>query len=816
MSKLSPTLRLTLGLVSLTVSIACAGQMLGILPDRSGALLDGRRALCEALAVHCSLAVQRHDPGMVEAAVRALVERNPDVRSAALRLADGKTLFEAGEHAAHWRPTDGRRSTPTQVLVPINAGDRRWGTVEVRFAPLTQGGLGFVSTPELRFIAFSASLSGLAFYAFLQLTLMRQLGSAPAGGVSERVRATLDTLVEGVLLMDKDQCIALANQAFARTVGVAAAELEGRPARAFAWARTDEPARAGAYPWSSALSEGRRQVGSLLELEGGPAGRRIMSVNATPIIGDDGAQRGVLATFDDLTVIERKNLQLRRVLDRLKQSRAEIRDQNVRLRELATLDPLTSCLNRRSFFESFDVVWRTGERDGHALSCVMLDIDHFKSINDRHGHAVGDEALRQVSAVLRTLSRGGDLVCRYGGEEFCVVLPQVDLDAAVAAAERFRREIESRRFAGISVTSSFGVATWGLGAASPKELIDQADQALYTAKRTGRNRVVRWDAMPEVSAEPAPPAAEPRAATAVEPPEPVSYPAVTSLISALACRDPDTAAHSRRVADLCVATARGLMSEHDCYQLEVAALLHDIGKLGTPDAILRKPGPLTDREWGVMGAHERMGEEILQAVFPSEAINDVVRYHHAWFTGNPRAAGLPEGHAIPLGARILSIADAYDAMVSDRVYRSGRGREAAFAELRRAAGRQFDPELVGRFIAAVERQHAQAAPLKESLTKRAAFKIGLQIEKLAAALDDGDTGKLATMVSRLKATAAEHGVTPITETSERLQHLVASGGDRLAVTELAGELIDICRYTQRSYLETVEPADGAPPQTRPG
>jgi diguanylate cyclase (GGDEF)-like protein len=170
---------------------------------------------------------------------------------------------------------------------------------------------------------------------------------------------------------------------------------------------------------------------------------------------------------------------------------------------LANRDPLTACYNRRSFLEQLENHWSNAQRHGYPLSCVMLDIDHFKSINDTHGHRRGDEVLQQIASVLRSGARKGDIVCRYGGEEFAVLLPHVDIDGATQAAQRYRKMIEIADFQGVTVTASLGVSATGLGAHDPQKLMDQADACLYTAKREGRNRVVRWDEMcaDEIAAE---------------------------------------------------------------------------------------------------------------------------------------------------------------------------------------------------------------------------------------------------------------------------------------------------------------------------
>jgi diguanylate cyclase (GGDEF)-like protein/PAS domain S-box-containing protein len=760
-------MRLAVGLAGITVSVLCLAGVIGVLPDSTGEILKGRKALCEAVAIHCSLAAQQTDLASIQAATKALVDRNPDVLSAAVRRPDGTLMVEVGNHGSLWKPERSGRSTPTHAFVPIALADRPWGTVEVRFAEIAPGGpFPAFGSPEIRLIGFVTIVGFCLQFAYLR-AVFRRSGMSRNEGVPQRVRATLDTLVEGVLLLDKDQNIALANKAFARTVGRSSIDLEGRNALAFQWSKPQSETPTSEFPWKRAIDAAEQQTGAILELQTGASGRKTMSINATPIMGEDGTLRGALATFDDLTHIERKNAQLRKLLDRLKQSRAEVRRQNDQLRDLATLDPLTGCLNRRAYFERFDVLWQSALQNGHPLSCVMLDIDHFKSINDRHGHSVGDLALKEVAAVLKGLARTSDVVCRYGGEEFCVTLPNAGIQEAARVAERFRQEIASRLFANITVTSSFGVAAIGQGANDPQALLNQADKALYAAKRTGRNRVVRSDQIPAdlpseaPRAEAAAPAAVTSCCAVANPPAvdpgiveaevPVPYPAVTALISALAYRDADTAAHSRRVADLCVTVTQGLMSARECYDLEIAALLHDIGKLGVPDAILRKPGPLTEQEWQVMGTHDQVGIEIVAAAFAPGPVGKIIAAHHAWYAGNPRHPGLPTGAAIPIGARLLAIADAFDAMTSDRVYRKAKDRDAALEELRRHAGVQFDPELVERFITAILAQDERARTPVPALSKRTAFKIGLQIERLVDALDAHDGARLASMAARLQA-----------------------------------------------------------------
>jgi diguanylate cyclase (GGDEF)-like protein/putative nucleotidyltransferase with HDIG domain len=669
--------------------------------------------------------------------------------------------------------------------------------------------VSLLGNPILRCIAFVAGTGFLLNFLYLRRLLHRadpnQIQAAP-----QNVRAALDTLAEGVLVLDSEQRIVLANEAFAKLADRSPAELQGMRATELPWAQAPNQDNTNDYPWVRALREGASQTGTALGLRLDGNNQRILSVNSTPILGNNGCYRGTLATFDDLTLTERKNTHLRKLLQKLKVSRMEIRRQNQELRELASTDPLTGCLNRRSFFEQFEINWSAAQRHGHGLSCVMVDIDHFKAINDRHGHAIGDQVLQQVATFLKAMARQSDSVCRYGGEEFCVLMPCTDLAEAAQAAERFRQKIASCRGSPPAVTASFGVSALSLGARQPCELIDQADKALYVAKRDGRNRVIRWDEAPDGLETAGTKNRHTNSPANTESEIPIPFHAVTALVSALAYRHPDTAEHSRRVADLCVATATGLVSQCKCYVLEVAALLHDVGKLGVPDAVLLKPGPLTDPEWKVIRTHESIGVEIITASFSSKDLTDVICNHHAWYGGSPHDPDLPKGLAIPLGARILAIADAFDAMVSNRVYRQGRSHAAAFAELRRCAGAQFDPELVERFITVVAKRDAGGSLPALFLAKQTALRIGMQIEKLAHALDARDLQTLSTMACRLHATAEEHGVTEIAQPAARLASAARSNSAWPELVQLTIDLLELCRLTYSSYVPKPGPVGFLP------
>jgi diguanylate cyclase (GGDEF)-like protein/PAS domain S-box-containing protein len=796
MQRISPTVRVSIALACLTTGILATAVVAGLVPDRFGAVLEGRKALCEQMAVQCSLAVQRGDLGLARASLVALSLRNSDLHSAGVRDKSGHLVVEVGTHPSQW---DASANSPTQAQVPIMANGKLWGHAEFRFrAP---GGPALWSPlrhPALLLLTFVGCVGFGAYFVYFRL-LFQKLGLAQTQVVPKRVRTTLNTLAEGVVVLDKDDRIVMANEVFAQLAGESASDLQGRRVSDLPWVSTGDAAEDEAYPWARALEEGRSQTGAVLAYRNQDQQTFTLSVNSTPILGDDGIPRGAFATFDNLTPIEKKNTHLRKLLQKLKHSRGEVRRQNEELKLLATRDSLTGCLNRRAFFAELETQWAAAHRYGQAVSCIMVDIDHFKSINDTYGHGVGDQVLQLVADTLRSEVRKSDSVCRYGGEEFCILLPHIDVAEAAQAADRLREAIAARNCSDVHVTASLGVSALSLEARDPRDLLEQADKSLYAAKRSGRDRVVRWDDIRGTAAAAGKPA-KAAAADAEVSTTAIPFHAVTALLSALAYRHADTAAHSRRVADLCVATAHGLMSQSECYILEVAATLHDIGKLGVPDAVLLKPGPLDAEEWKIIRTHEGIGEEIIASAFSSPELLDIARNHHCWYGGSPHDPDLPRGLDIPVGARILGIADAYDAIVSDRVYRKGRSRGEAFVELRRCAGLQFDPELVERFIAAVLARDETRNSSELAVSKQTALKIGMQIEKLASALDAQDYRSLATMAGYLNATARAHGLGPIAELAAQREQAASGRPDACAIAQLTIDLMELCRGSYRSYI----------------
>ena len=353
--------------------------------------------------------------------------------------------------------------------------------------------------------------------------------------------------------------------------------------------------------------------------------------------------------------------------------------------QLALTDPLTGLGNHRHFHERLQRELAAAEESGTALSLCLVDIDDFKGVNDHHGHPVGDRVLGQVASRLR---QGGESF-RLGGDEFAVLLPGLDDRSAIAVARSIVERVSAAQIERVgSVTVSAGVATYPTQGAGRDELIRLADSALYWAKEDGKNRARTYEST-QVELRQLQQLAE-------SPDRPARYRAAASLAKAVDARDAYTGSHSERVGDLAARISRRLgLDESQIELTRLAASLHDLGKLAIPEEILRKPGALNESERLVLQRHPQIGHRMLESL-GVEPIADWVLHHHERWDGD----GYPHrlrGDEIPLGARIIFVADAFDAMTSERVYRRPFSQRDALAELERCAGSQFDPLIVDAF-----------------------------------------------------------------------------------------------------------------------
>ena len=370
----------------------------------------------------------------------------------------------------------------------------------------------------------------------------------------------------------------------------------------------------------------------------------------------------------------------------------------------ATHDRLTGVANRETLLTTLQAEIERATRHHKWLSVAFIDIDRFKPVNDTYGHKAGDVVLRQVASIIADNIRASDLFGRYGGEEFMLILPETGPEEAVTLAEKLRNLVQHRPLVipgepPLQMTISIGVAGEVGSQLQIDALVDQADAAMYAAKSLGRNRTYLYRAVDENAPVRRAPISQERRAAATQIGRWASDTATQALASVLAPQPHHRGQPSDMIASLATGIALEMSLPHDeIERIRIASLLHDLGKLAVPQEILDKPSTLSDREWQAIGEHPRIGQVILEHASSLREAIPVVLHHHERFNGGGYPHGL-RGAEIPLGARIVAVADAYHAMVHQRPYSPALTHAEALAELQRNAGTQFDPEVVATFCA---------------------------------------------------------------------------------------------------------------------
>jgi len=372
---------------------------------------------------------------------------------------------------------------------------------------------------------------------------------------------------------------------------------------------------------------------------------------------------------------------------------ASIQASQAKLLAMIDTDPLTELDNHRRFKERLEQEAARCSHSNEPLSLILLDVDDFNAVNDQRGFAAGDEALKLIAASIRDSAPGFASAARYGGEEFALILPRCDLDTGYLIAESIRRRISSElgTAAFLRITSSCGVAEFGRSTSKAEGLVLAAELALNRAKQLGRDRSCRFDSVPGADAN-----ADPYELHRFL--QDGSLATIQALAAAVDAKDPYTQGHSQRVAENAARLATFLGSSPAEVELAYrTGTLHDVGKIGVPDTILQKPGRLTDEERAVMETHPVLGEIIARKAPQLEEMLPGVRHHHERWDGNGYPDKLAQT-AIPRIARLLAVADTFDAMTSDRPYRKGLATSIAINEIEKGAGTQFDPEMAAAFV----------------------------------------------------------------------------------------------------------------------
>jgi diguanylate cyclase (GGDEF)-like protein/PAS domain S-box-containing protein len=477
MRRTSVITHICIALSLISASLLTLAHGLGFVPDVRGARLEAHRVAGELVARVVSSAADEPALALAVGEATPLIERHPGIASIGVRADDGRLIASTSAHERWWSGDADRMS------MPLLREGRRLADVEVAFRGSATG--VWWSHPLLPLLLFVAG-GGFLAYRLYMARVLKYLD--PSAAIPPHVRMVLDSLAECVVILDTQERIVLINRMFATLIGRGLPDIIGRRMAEFGWVddRTGEaPIPA---PWTEALEDGLprddfRARWCAIDHD------VILSVNCAPIMDGSGARRGVLVSLADMTELEHQKANLELLVQRLSQSRTEITEKNIELQRLATTDQLTGCLNRRALLERTAQEWSRAVRQKTAVSCIMIDADHFKQVNDTHGHQAGDRVLAGIGEILRASARAPDIVGRYGGEEFCLILPDTDARGARVVAERVRAMIASADFGGLRVTASLGVADNAAPTGTAEVMLERADRAMYAAKTGGRNRV---------------------------------------------------------------------------------------------------------------------------------------------------------------------------------------------------------------------------------------------------------------------------------------------------------------------------------------
>ncbi len=383
-----------------------------------------------------------------------------------------------------------------------------------------------------------------------------------------------------------------------------------------------------------------------------------------------------------------------------------------KLAQMSRTDEMTGLANRRHFTNVLEAFYAQSRRYSRPLSLVVMDIDFFKAINDTGGHEAGDELLKTVADAIEDASRKADLPTRLGGDEFAILLPETSASDAEAVAERVRTTLANASVmsgSDVRVTLSIGITDLNAGEIdSPATMLSIADQALYAAKDRGRNCIVQAHTMVGMSLANGTGNEQvsklyKKLAGLDNQFKDLFLSGVEEIIDILETRAPHMADHAHKVQRYATMLAEEMgLPRRVVKRIEIAAMLHDMGMLAMPDSLLLSTSKLTSQDMRILRQHPLISVRIMEGMEFLEQEIPAVRYHHEWFNGS----GYPEGivgTAIPLSARIITVADAFDAMTSPRLFRDAISCDQAIAELRDKSGKQFDPDVVAAFETMAQR-----------------------------------------------------------------------------------------------------------------
>ncbi|HEY9059893.1 MAG TPA: diguanylate cyclase [Pseudobacteroides sp.] len=361
------------------------------------------------------------------------------------------------------------------------------------------------------------------------------------------------------------------------------------------------------------------------------------------------------------------------------------------MQRLAITDELTGVFNQRYFHTTLENKIKDSSKNGDSIGLILIDIDSFRMYSDLYGHSYGDTILKNTGAILKRIVHKNDIICRFGGDEFAILVLNKDLESLEKEAKRLYDEYEKLKNEYYNdsfvnkITFSIGLSEYPSISSSKEELISHANMALYQSKNMGDDKVHFYqDIMLQIH-------------KGMKSDEQMVG-VFKGLLSTIVAKDKYTFGHCERVSSYAVMIAEAMGLElKEIQAILYAGLLHDIGKIELPKSVLNKIGRLTSEEFDLVRQHPVNSANILQPLSGIDNLIDYVIHHHERYDGKGYPHGI-EGENISLGARILCVADSFDAMVSDRPYRKSMSIEEAFLELEKCSGSQFDPKIASLFV----------------------------------------------------------------------------------------------------------------------
>lgn len=793
MNRLGATYRLAFALAMISTASIVILSLFASWRENHMAV-QSRILACEQFGLLCTVHLQRGNQAALDEISKKLLKREQSLSGMRIVDVSGNVISKAGILPNQAQKAEDKNADFIKVAVNLYRFQKPWGALEFYYRrPGNQSAMFQLLTP--------IALALLINFPLFVLTLRRCLAVVDTSRVvPTRVRNTLDTIPDGIAIADAHGRIIVVNDAFQKSCGRDADALIGKGLNRLAFEPIDEM-----LPWHHAEKGVKAIVGVKAQLKLAD-GIGYFNLGCSPIFDANEKHAGNLISVQNITELENQKRILECTLSELEVSKEKLSERNAQLQELATKDMLTGVYNRRYLIEQLEQTWEQCCSDRSPMGVFMLDVDRFKLLNDNHGHAVGDRVLRDVAAVLKSSVSSYGMVARYGGEEFCVVLPNLNAQEATVIAESVRRNIESQLELPYHVTASLGVSSSEFGAANYQEMLEQADQSLYSAKHGGRNAVCCWDTVRKRKEETSHPQEQKRTERSYARGDSyVSISSIRAIRELLDDRDPFAMQHSERVAATSVAFGKSFLSHVQLNQLELAALLHEVSSLSPISKSNKALQGLLDSSNSNSFDHHQVCLDMIELFSGSKSIAEIVRCKQLFYDGRNANPEESIGEDILLMSRVLTVVHTYDVLRYGPRGQILKSHETAISQLRKESGTRLDPRLVEAFSdfcnANINSLQSPTSIAKKE--DKGTHRTQSQLHPAEKVI--GDIGLVKKMIESMLGNAKEMKLGSIAELLERLSFSIESAPEEelSSICDLVTELNGICS-TIRDTRQQIE------------